>query len=173
MVGTRLVVTAGPKDVRIARIVETEAYEGPTDLACHARAGLTDRTWPLFGPAGHAYVYLVYGMHELFNVVCRSGKGHAVLVRACEPISGLPEGTRLDGPGKVSKGLGITREDTGRAVLGGRLHLLPRATTPRIAVSARVGVGFSGDWALRPWRFFDAKSAHVSRPSKRAIGLGV
>src|SRR6476659_7850649 len=80
LVGTYLVVRG--QSPRVVRIVETEAYRGPDDLACHARAGMTKRTRTLLGPPGHAYVFLVYGMHDCFNVVCmKEGRGHAVLVR--------------------------------------------------------------------------------------------
>jgi DNA-3-methyladenine glycosylase len=158
----------------VARIVETEAYRGPRDLACHARAGLTRRTRSLLGKEGHAYVYFVYGMHECFNVTCRgAGSGHAVLVRAAEPLAGFAEGVRLDGPGRLTKGLGITRALDGHDLTGGELYLAARsalAGRPRLAVTSRVGVAYSGEWADRPWRFFDAKSAHVSRPPKSAIG---
>jgi DNA-3-methyladenine glycosylase len=159
---------------RVARIVETEAYRGPKDLACHARAGLTRRTRTLFGPPGHAYVFLVYGMHECFNVVCLGeGKGHAVLVRAVEPVRGIDEGARTDGPGRLSRALGLTRaHDAADLVEGGALTLAPRITRPRVEVSARVGVAYAGAIAEAPWRFFDASSGHVSRPSPRAIGLG-
>src|SRR5580658_1923319 len=101
LIGCFLVHERGPLegDARVSRIVETEAYRGPRDLASHARAGLTRRTRTLFGPEGHAYVFFVYGMHECFNVTCLGeGKGHAVLVRAAEARAGLPEETRLDGP---------------------------------------------------------------------------
>src|SRR5262245_46122782 len=88
LVGTRLVVRPKDGELRVARIVETDAYRGPKDLACHARAGITKRTKTLFGPPGHAYVFLIYGMYDCFNVVCfGEGRGHAVLVRAAEPIS--------------------------------------------------------------------------------------
>src|SRR5258708_29674083 len=84
---------------RVARIVETEAYRGARDLACHARAGLTRRTRSLLGVEGHAYVFLVYGMHHCFNVTCQgAGSGHAVLVRAAEPALGFETGERLDDP---------------------------------------------------------------------------
>ncbi len=156
---------------RVARIVETEAYRGPTDLACHARVGLTKRTRVLLGQPGHAYVYFIYGMHDLFNVTCLGeGKGHAVLVRAGEAQSGLGEGTRLDGPGRFSQAMGITTAMSGQDLTRGPLYLMPRVGRVRIGVSARVGVAYAGEWADRPWRFFDAASKHVSKPPKTAIG---
>lgn len=157
------------------RIVETEAYRGPRDLACHARAGLTKRTRTLFGPAGHAYVFLIYGMHECLNVVCAGeGRGHAVLIRGVEPLSGFPAGSRGDGPGRLSRMLQITRAQDGADLCsaGAPLSIHARAGRPRIAVTARVGVAYSGTWATKPWRFLDPTSAHASRPSPRTIGLG-
>lgn len=173
LVGTYLV--HGHAGERVARIVETEAYRGPADLACHARAGLTKRTATLFGPPGHAYVFLIYGMHECFNVVCfGEGKGHAVLVRGVEPVRGLPAGARTDGPGRLTSALGITRtENAVDLVASSHLWLAPRTKRPRIGVSPRVGVAYAGEIAEAPWRFFDAASAHVSRPSPRTIGLGI
>ncbi len=159
---------------RVARIVETEAYRGPTDLACHAKVGVTKRTKTLYGPPGHAYVYLIYGMYDCFNVVCfGEGKGHAVLVRAVEPVCGVDDDVRTDGPGRLTRALGITRvHDTEDLVRGPRLHVEPRTKRPSIAVSARVGVGYAGTWAEQPWRFWDASSRHVSRPPAKSIGLG-
>lgn len=182
--GTTLVhrTADGPRSVRI---VETEAYRGPGDGACHARFGCTRRTQALFGPPGHAYVFLIYGMYDCFNVVCLAeGKGHAVLVRAAEPLDGwaaedgreglASSSPRLDGPGRLTRALGITRaEDGADLVTGGALQLFPReGGAPRVAVSPRVGVGYAGAVAEAPWRFFDARSHHVSRPSPRLVGLG-
>jgi DNA-3-methyladenine glycosylase len=171
LVGTRLVVRDA-EGLRVARIVETEAYRGPKDLACHARAGVTKRTRTLYGPPGHAYVFLIYGMYDCFNVVCfGEGKGHAVLIRAVEPVLGIPAGAGTAGPGRLTRALGITREDdTHDLVEGRRIFVAPRDRRPRIAVTPRVGVGYAGEWADRPWRFFDAESSHVSRPPAKAIG---
>ena len=173
LVGTHLVVVARD-DLRVARIVVTEAYRGPRDLACHARAGLTRRTRTLYGPPGHAYVFLIYGMHDCFNVVCfGEGKGHAVLVRAVEPVAGLDDAGSTAGPGRLTRVLGITRtDDAVDLVSPARIFIAPRATRRRltVGVSPRVGVAYAGDWADKPWRFFDAASAHVSRPPKGAIG---
>jgi DNA-3-methyladenine glycosylase len=156
---------------RVARIVETEAYRGPKDLACHARAGLTPRTRTLLGEEGHAYVYFVYGMHDLLNATCGgTGRGHAVLIRAAEPLRGLETGTRLDGPGRLTRGMGITRALDGHDLTAPPLYVCAREKRPRLAVSPRVGVAYSGEWADRPWRFYDAASRHVSSPPKSAIG---
>ena len=170
LIGTHLV-----HGDRVARIVETEAYRGPKDLACHAKVGITNRTRTLYGPPGHAYVFLIYGMYDCFNVVCfGEGKGHAVLVRGVEPVSGLPEGVRSDGPGRLARALGITRaHDTVDLVQSPELYIGPRAKRPVVAVSPRVGVAYAGEIAEAPWRFYDAASAHVSRPPAKAIGLGL
>lgn len=175
LVGTYLVVQHGHEDARVGRIVETEAYRGPKDLACHARAGMTKRTKTLYGPPGHAYVFLIYGMYDCFNVVCfGEGKGHAVLVRAVEPVVGVPHGVRTDGPGRLTRALAITRKDDATDLVeGSRIHLTPRTKRPRIGVTARVGVAYAGEWADHPWRFFDADSAHVSKPAARTIGRGL
>jgi DNA-3-methyladenine glycosylase len=176
LVGTLLVVRASSRPgsaPRVARIVETEAYRGPRDLACHARAGLTKRTKTLFGPPGHAYVFLIYGMYDCFNVVCLGeGKGHAVLVRAVEPVSGVPADAGTSGPGRLSRALGITRADDAMDLVAGspRIFLASRERRPRIEATPRVGVAYAGEWADRPWRFFDAASRHVSRPPASSIG---
>jgi DNA-3-methyladenine glycosylase len=173
LVGTRLVVFGSPSaSPRVARIVETEAYRGPQDLACHARVGITKRTRTLYGPPGHAYVFLIYGMYDCFNVVSfAEGKGHAVLVRAVEPVAGISVGMSTAGPGRLTRALEITRaDDAADLVAGKRFFLAARDRRPRIGVSARVGVAYAGEWADRPWRFFDRDSLHVSRPPANSIG---
>lgn len=146
---------------RVGRIVETEAYLGPHDRACHSHKGRTPRTEVMFGPPGRAYVYLVYGMHLCFNVV--TGGGAAVLVRALEPVEGL-EG-RTDGPGRLTKALGLSLEQHNGAALDAPPFFLARgeAVAPRhIVATARVGVDYAGAWARRKLRFFDERSAFVS-----------
>ncbi len=146
---------------RVGRIVETEAYLGPTDLACHTSKGRTARTEVMFGPPGHAYVYLIYGMHLCLNVV--TGHGAAVLIRALEPVSDTLG--RADGPGRLSRALGLSRADNGLPLDRAPLFLAEgKKVAPRfIERSARVGVEYAGEWAQAPLRFFDSRSAHVSR----------
>lgn len=174
LIGTYLVVRRG-RSVRAVRIVETEAYCGPRDAACHARTGPTRRNRSLFGPPGRAYVFLVYGMHQCFNVVCHGeGRGHAVLIRAGEPVVGIPPGTRTDGPGRVARALGITLRHDGTDLTGGfAIHLSPRREKVAVGRGPRVGVAYAGAIAEKPWRFFDRASRHVSRPPRSAIGLGI
>jgi len=173
MLGTYLVHAPRGSEARAVRVVETEAYCGPKDLACHARAGLTKRTRTLLGEPARAYVFLIYGMYDCFNVTCRArGSGHAVLVRGGEPVLGIAAGVRADGPGKLTRAMGITRADDGAELTGETLFLAARRARPRVEVTARVGVGYAGEWADRPWRFVEEESGHASRPSRRSIGRG-
>src|SRR5437667_11863719 len=98
LIGKILVRRTRGKELR-ARIVETEAYIGPHDLACHSSKGRTARTDVMFGPTGRAYVYFIYGMYEMFNIVCgHEGSAQAVLLRAAEPLDGWH--ADLSGPGR-------------------------------------------------------------------------
>jgi len=167
-------VHALPDGARVGRVVETEAYRGPKDLACHARAGITKRTRTLYGAPGRAYVFLIYGMYDCFNVVCAGvGKGHAVLVRAVEPVFGIAAGIRTDGPGRLARAMGITRGHDGGDLRTGALYVAPADRRPKVAVTARVGVAYAAAWADAPLRFYDAESSFVSRPSARQIGSGI
>lgn len=146
---------------RRGRIVEVEAYLGPHDLACHSAKGRTARTEVMFGPPGHAYVYLIYGMHHCFNVV--TGRGAAVLIRALEPLEPL-EG-RTDGPGRLTRTLGLTREQN-RLWLGGPVLWLERGAPVKaceIRRGPRIGVDYAGHWADKPYRLWIANNAFVSR----------
>lgn len=169
LLGMELVVRHGA-DLRIGRIVETEAYEGPQDLAAHSAGGRrTARTEIMYGAAGYAYVYLIYGMWNCLNVVTATrGVPHAVLLRALEPLVGIA--TPSWGPGLLCKALGIDRTDNGRDLTGKQLWIqAPRAPQAlRIRAAARIGVDYAGAWAQRRWRFFDRDSPYVSTVSAAA-----
>lgn len=141
---------------RAGLIVETEAYLGPDDAASHARFGPTARTSVMFGPGGISYVYLCYGIHEMFNIVTgEEGQGQAVLIRAIAPHAGLPDDPRIGrGPGKVTKALGLSRAHDRRDLATGNLYVAKGAAPPAIAKGPRIGVAYAGDWAERPFRFW-------------------
>jgi DNA-3-methyladenine glycosylase len=169
LIGMHLVHDDG-RTVRAGRIVETEAYIGPRDRAAHSSRGRTRRTEVMFGPAGHAYVYFIYGFWNCLNVVTgRAGVPHAVLLRALEPLGDLTDSTW--GPGLLCRALHIDRRLNGADLLGEELwleHPQKRAAAARIARSARIGVDYAGEWAQRPWRFFDRDSPFVSTaPARR------
>jgi DNA-3-methyladenine glycosylase len=147
-----------------ARIVETEGYVGPEDLACHSSRGRTARTEVMFGPPGCAYVYLIYGMYDMFNIVAGPrGSGQAVLIRAAEPIA--PSGVDLSGPGRLARGLRITRADNALDLTGDSLFLLDNSNhQPRIGRARRVGVDYAKEWKDALLRFYDLDSRAVSRP---------
>lgn len=168
------------------RIVETEAYAGTQDLASHARAGNTARTAPMFGPAGHAYVYLVYGMHHCLNVVAEGeGSAGAVLVRAIEPLEGIeamrarraadrraPRSATGDarlaaGPALTCQALAITRALDGLDLTSGEGLWVEAPQDLRamgVLVGPQIGVDYAGTWAELPWRFGLAGSPSLSRP---------
>ncbi|MCB9708288.1 MAG: DNA-3-methyladenine glycosylase [Myxococcales bacterium] len=159
----------------VLRISEVEAYRWPNDSANHCRAGVTRRNAPMWGPPGHAYVYLCYGMHYMLNVVTnQKGQGAAVLIRACEPVKGLSkirarrrnlEGPALlTGPGKVAQALGLDSSFSGHALFApGGLELLDAPTAHHIMHGPRIGIGFARVIDQRaPWRLAVADSAWVS-----------
>jgi len=168
LIGMRLVHDDGD-GVRAGRIVETEAYLGPRDLAAHSSRGRTARTEVMFGPPGHAYVYFIYGFWNCLNVVTAApGVPHAVLVRALEPLEGISE--RTWGPGLLCRAMHIDRRLNGVDLAGHVLWLeraRARAAPLRVARSPRIGVDYAGAWAQRPWRFFDRASAYVSTAPAR------
>lgn len=107
LLGSYLIVEH-PNVTQIGRIVETEAYLGRLDLAAHSSKGITPRTKVMFGPPGHAYVYLIYGMYHCFNIVTEPiGSGTAVLIRALEPVDNLR--LNASGPGRLCKALALDR----------------------------------------------------------------
>lgn len=156
------------------RIVEVEAYLGLSDLAAHASAGITERTRVLFGAPGHAYVYLIYGIHECLNFVAEpDGTPGCVLIRALEPLSGVAEmrarrpaakrpADLCSGPGKLTAAMGITRALNGADVTRGPFVVRRMSDEPRItlATSTRIGITKCADW---PLRFYIDGSPFVSR----------
>ncbi len=169
LLGTHLVLEEG-RGRRVGRIVETEAYIGEHDLACHAAKGLTPRTEVLFGPPGRAYVYLIYGMYHCFNVVTEpAGVAAAVLVRAVEPVEGLPSDARTDGPGRLCRAFGITLAHNRLDLKIPPLYLTKGESVPeeRVARGPRIGVEYAGAWADEPFRLWVKDSRHVSKGASR------
>jgi DNA-3-methyladenine glycosylase len=159
----------------VLRITEVEAYRHPGDTASHCRMGVTPRNAPMWGPAGHAYVYLCYGMHHLLNFVTGApGEGAAVLIRACEPVLGLSliaerragktSPVALAGPGKITAALGIDRSATGMPLFqNGALEVRHGRAPLTIARGPRVGIGYASKLHQRaPWRLADADSEYVT-----------
>ena len=150
---------------RIGRIVEVEAYLGPHDLAAHSAKGLTERTKVMFGPPGHAYVYLIYGIHHCMNVVTeRAGHGSAVLLRAIEPVKNI-EG-RTCGPGLLCRAMGINRELNAHDLLSGDFFIAAADAPESLAIvkRPRIGVDYAKHWARRHLRFYLRGNPFVSRP---------
>jgi DNA-3-methyladenine glycosylase len=163
MLGKVLVHVADDGVRRAGRIVETEAYVGPDDAASHARSGPRGRAALMYGTAGVAYVYLIYGMHSCFNAVTeRDGYPGAVLVRAIEPLENAGRG---GGPALLCKALHIDRGCNGLDLTGSKLFLESAAEIPddKVRVGPRIGVDYAGAWASHPWRFWVADSPHLSR----------
>jgi DNA-3-methyladenine glycosylase len=149
---------------RVARIVEVEAYLGPHDLAAHSARGLTARTRVMFGPPGHAYVYLIYGIYHCVNVVTQAeGKASAVLLRALEPVKNV-EG-RTQGPGLLCKAMGIDKRLNGHDLLSTSFYVADDGAVerPPIVKRPRIGVDYAGHWAKRLLRFYIAGNPFVSR----------
>jgi DNA-3-methyladenine glycosylase len=174
----KIVVHRTAGGVVAGRIVETEAYRGPEDLAAHSAGGRrTRRTEVMYGPPGHAYMFLLYGMHWALNfVVGRQGEPHAVLVRAVEPLVGLDEmrarrGPRTtdrdltSGPGKLCQALGLDGSAYGEDLCGERLWL-EHGPAGDVGRSPRINVDYAGAWAARPWRFFERGNRWVSVPPR-------
>jgi DNA-3-methyladenine glycosylase len=187
LLGTLLCRRSGD-GVTVGRIVEAEAYGGPDDLASHARAGLTRRTTPMFGEVGHAYVYLIYGMHECLNVVSHDDESvaGAVLIRALEPIEGVEvmrerrgrahdaDAKLASGPARLCQAMAVDRSFDGHDLttrdelwLASPVEALPDGA---VSVGPRIGVDYAGEWATRPLRFWLTGNPSVSgrQPKGRA-----
>ncbi|GIW06183.1 MAG: putative 3-methyladenine DNA glycosylase [Dehalococcoidia bacterium] len=154
--------------MRAGKIVEVEAYIGEEDRACHCRSGRTARNAPMYGPGGHAYLYLIYGLSTMLNVVTEpAGRPAAVLIRALEPAEHVLG--RTDGPGRLTAALAIPRSLTGHDLLQPPLTIVDRgARPPRIVATERINVDYAGEWAAMPWRFIDVDSPYLSVRPRRS-----
>ena len=172
-----LLVHGTPDGVAAGMIVETEAYVGGVDKACHAYRNRSERTEIMYGDGGFAYVYFIYGMHHCFNVVTGpAGEGNAVLIRALEPVIGLDlmrkrrQTNQLqilcNGPGKVCQALAITKGEYGLDLCdpASPLRLVRFRYIPdnRIASSPRINVAYAEEAAAWPWRFYVKDNLYVS-----------
>ena len=170
LLGAHLVHVSGGVE-RVGRIVEVEAYLGPHDLAAHSARGLTPRTQVMFGPPGHAYVYMIYGMHFCMNVVTQAeGQASAVLLRALEPVKNL-EG-RTQGPALLCKAMDIDRRLNGHDLLSDDLYIAAPVRREKLKVvrAPRIGVDYAGHWAKRLLRFYIRDNAFVSRKKPAQTG---
>lgn len=149
---------------KIGKIVEVEAYLGPHDLAAHSARGLTKRTQVMFGPPGHAYVYLIYGMYYCMNVVTEpEGHASAVLIRALEPVKNID--ARTQGPGLLCNAMHINKTLNGHDLTSDQFHIIDAAemTCFKMVKRPRIGVDYAGHWAKRLLRFYIKDNAFVSR----------
>ncbi len=180
----KVLVHEGVKTTLAGRIVEVEAYRGPVDRAAHSFGGRRSaRNEAMYGAAGCAYVYLIYGMHHCFNVVCQpEGVPEAVLIRALEPLAGLSLMRRrrrlrgpgvgttaalaserlCRGPGALCRAMGIDRRHDGADLTRGALRILDAPDVATAARSPRIGVAYAGTDAARPWRLYVAGHPCVS-----------
>ena len=177
LIGKKLVSNLGG-DITSGIITETEAYH-QSEKACHAYNGrYTPRTRTLFEPGGFTYVYLCYGIHCLLNVTTGTcGEAAAVLIRAIQPVDGLSKMLKrrqmmkkhpgiTDGPGKLTKAMGVTLADNGKSIVDGSELWIEEYLdhkTLHIGTSTRIGVAYAGSDALLPWRFFLNDNKWVSK----------
>lgn len=180
LLGCFLVRKMGRTIVR-ARITETEAYIGEDDLACHASKGRTARTRVMYGEPGHAYVYLVYGLHHMLNIVTEPKDfPAAVLIRAVD-IESIPR-EETNGPGKLTRALRISRRLNGWDMTQGEELWVEsfaskiRSGRERVLAMPRIGIDYAGEYAKLPWRFTLSVNSRIQCPFSRSLAktsLGV
>ena len=148
---------------RVGRIVEVEAYLGEHDQAAHSCKGLTPRTKVMFGPPGHAYIYLIYGMYHCMNVVTEAeGNASAVLLRALEPVKNIE--LRTQGPGLLSKAMAIDKSLNEHDLVSNQFFIADMSDEAfQIVRRPRIGVDYAGDWAKKLLRFYMEDNAFVSK----------
>jgi DNA-3-methyladenine glycosylase len=160
----KLLVHASEGVERVGRIVEVEAYLGPHDLAAHSARGRTKRTEVMFGPPGHAYVYLIYGMYYCMNVVTQpEGVASAVLLRAIEPVRNVDG--RTQGPGLLCKAMHVDKRLNGHDLLSEDFYIADSGEAGGFGIvqRPRVGVDYAGRWARRLLRFYIRGNPFVSK----------
>jgi DNA-3-methyladenine glycosylase len=177
----KVLVTAWNGELTAGRIVETEAYAGQIDKASHAYRGRTPRTAVMFGEGGVAYVYLCYGLHQMFNIVTNTeGMPHAILIRALEPLLGVDvmlhrtgkkvlDHTLTRGPGNVGKAMGFHTSQSGWSLQSDELFIGDDGyvrTDAETGISPRIGVDYAGEDALLPYRFFVKGNPFVTKVKK-------
>ncbi len=155
LLGKYLIRKIGKKKL-IAEIIETEAYVGPEDAASHSRFGETGRNKVMFGPAGHAYVYLIYGTYHCLNISTREvGFGAAVLLRAARPVKNITQ--KMSGPGLLCLALNIDRSLNGTDMTKrDGLYILnngEKNNNKEVFIGPRVGIAYAGEWRDKPLRF--------------------
>ena len=173
----KVLVSAWNSEETMGRIVETEAYAGVYDKASHASKGRTPRTAVMFGEGGVAYVYLCYGLHQMFNIVTNvDGVPHAILIRALEPIAGsdimlrrtgkkVLDATLTRGPGNVGKAMGFHTSHCGHSLQSSEIYIGDDGflvDENNIICTPRIGVAYAGEDALRPYRFYLKGNSFVS-----------
>jgi DNA-3-methyladenine glycosylase len=171
----KYLVRKHPDGKTVGRIVETEAYVGPKDLACHASRGRTARTEIMFGPAGFAYVYFIYGFYYCLNIVTeKKDFPSALLIRAVEPLDGIEMmkvrrrtetlHNLASGPGKLCQAFAIDKSLNGADVCAGVLYIEDRGEpSPKILATPRIGVDYAGKWKDKRWRFLIRGNGFVSK----------
>ena len=182
----KYIITTFDQQTTVGRIVETEAYAGIIDKASHAYNNRrTARTEVMFGPAAVSYVYLCYGIHHLFNVVCNvTDKPDAVLIRGIEPVEGMhvmlqrfnkekADSSIGRGPGNVSKALGISTQHTGLSLQSKQIWLAEdnASTSFNVLTSPRIGVDYAGEHAKWLYRFFIENHPQVSKDALNKKGI--
>ena len=182
----KYIITTFDQQTTVGRIVETEAYAGIIDKASHAYNNRrTARTEVMFGPAAVSYVYLCYGIHHLFNVVCNvKDKPDAVLIRGIEPVEGMhimlqrfnkekTDSSIGRGPGNVSKALGISTQHTGLSLQSKQIWLAEdnASTSFNVLTSPRIGVDYAGEHAKWLYRFFIENHPQVSKHALNKSGI--
>lgn len=171
LLGKRLIRNVEGK-IKAGRVVEVEAYLGPEDLASHSSRGRTPRTEIMFGPAGNAYVYLIYGMYHCLNIVTEKiNLPQAVLIRALEPLEGF-EGVKnvrflANGPGKLCRWLEVEKSCNGLDLTKSQELFFEdssdRIIEKDIVATTRIGVDYAKHYARKLWRFYLKGNSFVSK----------